>query len=65
MDFIYFTSNRPSTYLCKTDTDVLLSKLSVFLRIEYGERDDCELLKNKVRKHKIKSGSSIKQNPEE
>lgn len=64
MDFIYFTFPRPSTYLSKTDTDVLLSKVSVFSRIEYGERDDSELLKYKVGKYKIKSGSSIKQNPE-
>lgn len=52
--------NRPSTYLCKTNTDVLLSEVSVFLRIEYGERDNCELLKNKVREYSIKSGCSIR-----
>lgn len=65
MDLMYFTSTRPGTYLCKTNTDVFLSKVSVFLRIEYGERDNCELLKNKVRKYSLKSGCSINQNPEE
>lgn len=39
--------------------DVFFFKVLVFLRIEYGEWDNCEFLKNKVREYSLKFGCSI------